>query len=380
MDRPTYSDLFQVARNQLLIANPRLTAVDREGSDANALVASIAAVGDEVSQQVAYVAAASFLDTADGTALDRLVFDRYGLVRKPAAAALGTVQFTSAAGAASTFGIPENTLLTTSDGVQFQTTEPVTFPIGSNGPISAPVRSVLAGATQQVRAGTIIAVVSPIGGAPADLAVTNALATSGAADPETDNELRERARRFFTTVQRGTLAAIEQAARNVPGVRYATAFEDVDQFGAQSGYVSLVVTDQYTDTLATLSVVPPAYEAQSQVLAQQVALAVDQARAAGIYVATLVAQVVLQPVTLRLRVKAGFDSAAVTLQARAVCVQVVNALPPGAVLTVAALESALANVQGLYFVGNEVIVPAATIAPTPLQVLRTNLQLVVTGG
>jgi uncharacterized phage protein gp47/JayE len=380
MDRPTYSDLFQVARNQLLIANPRLTAVDREGSDANALVASIAAVGDEVSQQVAYVAAASFLDTADGTALDRLVFDRYGLVRKPAAAALGTVQFTSAAGAASTFGIPDNTLLTTSDGVQFQTTEPVTFPINSNGPILAPVRSVLAGATQQVRAGTIVAVVSPIGGAPADLAVTNALATSGAADPETDNELRERARRFFTTVQRGTLAAIEQAARNVPGVRYATAFEDVDQFGAQSGYVSLVVTDQYTDTLATLSVVPPAYEAQSQVLAQQVALAVDQARAAGIYVATLVAQVVLQPVTLRLRVKAGFDSAAVTLQARAVCVQVVNALPPGAVLTVAALESALANVQGLYFVGDEVIVPAATIAPTPLQVLRTNLQLVVTGG
>jgi uncharacterized phage protein gp47/JayE len=380
MDRPTYSDLFQVARNQLLIANPRLTAVDREGSDANALVASIAAVGDEVSQQVAYVAAASFLDTAQGTALDRLVFDRYGLVRKPAAAALGTVQFTSAAGAASTFGIPENTLLTTSDGVQFQTTEPVTFPIGSNGPISAPVRSVLAGATQQVRAGTIVAVVSPIGGAPADLAVTNALATSGAADPESDNELRERARRFFTTVQRGTLAAIEQAARSVPGVRYATAFEDVDQFGAQSGYVSLVVTDQYTDTLATLSVVPPAYEAQSQVLAQQVALAVDQARAAGIYVATLVAQVVLQPVTLRLRVKAGYDSAAVALQARAVCVQVVNALPPGAELTVAALESALANVQGLYFVGDEVIVPAATIAPTPLQVLRTNLQLVVTGG
>ena len=380
MDRPTYSDLFQVARNQLLLANPRLTAVDREGSDANALVASIAAVGDEVSQQVAYVAAASFLDTAQGTALDRLVFDRYGLVRKPAAAALGTVQFTSAAGAASTFGIPENTLLTTSDGVQFQTTEPVTFPIGSNGPISAPVRSVLAGATQQVRAGTIVAVVSPIGGAPADLSVTNTLATSGAADPESDNELRERARRFFTTVQRGTLAAIEQAARSVPGVRYATAFEDVDQFGAQSGYVSLVVTDQYTDTLATLSVVPPAYEAQSQVLAQQVALAVDQARAAGIYVATLVAQVVLQPVTLRLRVKAGFDSAAVALQARAVCVQVVNALPPGAELTVTALESALANVQGLYFVGDEVIVPAATIAPTPLQVLRTNLQLVVTGG
>jgi hypothetical protein len=71
-------------------------------------------------------------------------------------------------------------------------------------------------------------------------------------------------------------------------------------------------------------------------------VAVDQARAAGVYVATLVAQVVLQPVTLRLRVKAGFDSAVVALNARAVCVQVVNALAPGAELTVAALENALA--------------------------------------
>jgi uncharacterized phage protein gp47/JayE len=100
MDRPTFSDLFQIARNQVMLANPRLTAVDREGSDVNALVASVAAVGDEVAQQVAYVAAASFLDTANGSALDRLVFDRYGLVRKPAAAALGNVYFTSVAGAA----------------------------------------------------------------------------------------------------------------------------------------------------------------------------------------------------------------------------------------------------------------------------------------
>jgi uncharacterized phage protein gp47/JayE len=332
-----------------------------------------------VAQQVAYVAAASFLDTANGSALDRLVFDRYGLVRKPAAAALGNVYFTSAAGAASTFSIPENTTLTTADGVQFVTTQEAVFSIGSNGPVIVPVRSILAGTTQQVRANTITSVLAPIGGAPSDLAVTNPLATAGATDPETDNELRERARRFFTTVQRGTLAAIEQAARGVPGVRYATAFEDVDQFGIQSGYVSLVVTDQYTDTLATLSTVPPAYEAQSQVLAEQVALAVNQARAAGVYVATLVAQVVLQPVTLRLRVKAGFDSAAVALNARAVCVQVVNALAPGAELTVAALENALATVNGLYFVGDEVILPAATVTPTPLQVLRTNLQLVVTG-
>jgi len=379
VDRPTYADLFSIARNQLLLANPRLTAVDREGSDANALVASIAAVGDEVAQQVAYVAAASFLDTATGLNLDRLVFDRYGLVRKPAAAALGTVQFTSATGAASTFAIPVQTKLVTADGTQFETTQPATFTLGSNGPVTVPVRSVLAGTTQQAGIGEINTLLSPVPGAVNDLAVTNALATAGAADPETDAELRERARRFFTTVQRGTLASIEQAARGVPGVRYAAAFEDVDAYGQQTGYVSLAVTDQYTHTLALLGTVPPAYEAQSQQLAERVALAVDQARAAGIYVATIVAQVVLQPVTLRLRVKAGFDTAVVSLEARAACVQVINALSPGASLTVAALEAAIANVNGLYFVGDEVVLPVATVVPTPLQVIRTNLQLVVAG-
>jgi len=239
------------------------------------------------------------------------------------------------------------------------------------------VRSVLAGTTQQACVGEINTLLSPVPGAVADLAVTNALATAGAADPESDAELRERARRFFTTVQRGTLAAIEQAARGVPGVRYAAAFEDVDAYGQQTGYVSLAVTDQYTDTLANLGTVPPAYETQSQQLAAQVALAVDQARAAGIYVQTVVAQVVLQPVTLRLRVKAGFDTASVSLQARSVCVQTVNALAPGAELTVAALEAALANVNGLYQSTDTVALPVATVVPTPLQVIRTNLQLVV---
>lgn len=379
MDRPTYADLFSIARNQLLQANPRLTAVDREGSDANALVASIAAVGDEVAQQVAYVAAASFLDTATGLNLDRLVFDRYGLVRKPAAAALGTVQFTSATGAASTFGIPVQTKLVTADGTQFETTQPATFTLGSNGPVTVPVRSVLAGTTQQAGIGEINTLLSPVPGGVADLAVTNALATAGAADPETDAELRERARRFFTTVQRGTLASIEQAARGVPGVRYAAAFEDIDAYGQQTGYVSLAVTDQYTDTLALLGTVPFAYQAQSQQLAERVALAVDQARAAGIYVATIVAQVVLQPVTLLLRVKAGFDTQTVSLEARAACVQVVNALAPGALLTVAALNAALANVNGLYQSSDTVTLPVATVVPTPLQVIRTNLQLVVAG-
>jgi hypothetical protein len=60
-----------------------------------------------------------------------------------------------------------------------------------------------------------------------------------------------------------------------------------------------------------------------------------------------------------------------------VCVQTVNALAPGAELTVAALEAALANVNGLFQSTDTVALPVATVVPTPLQVIRTNLQLVV---
>jgi uncharacterized phage protein gp47/JayE len=245
---------------------------------------------------------------------------------------------------------------------------------------SAPIRSVLAGASQQVGANTIVNPLTTIAGAPSNLSITNPLATAGAADPETDAELRDRAQRFFSTVQRGTLTAIEQAARNVPGVRYARAFEDVDNAGRQSGYVSLVITDQYTASLAQLGTVPPTYETQSQQLAVAVTTAVEQARAAGVFVQVIVAQVILQPVTLLLRFQAGVDQEAVAVAARAACVQVINRLAPGETLTVAALQEALSQVPGLQYTGDEVSLPIGDVVPTPLQVLRTNLGLVILGG
>jgi hypothetical protein len=46
---------------------------------------------------------------------------------------------------------------------------------------------------------------------------------------------------------------------------------------------------------------------------------------------------------------------------------------------VAALEAALANVNGLFPSTDTVALPVATVVPTPLQVIRTNLHLVVAG-
>jgi uncharacterized phage protein gp47/JayE len=378
MDRPSFQDLFRIGRDELLARNPRLTAVDREGSDANALVAASAAQAEEVIAQVVAVEAASFLDSATGDDLDRLVFDRYGLVRQPASAALGAVQFSTGAAAAAAFTIPSGTLLQSTDGLQFEATLSVSYPAGSVGPISAPVRSVLAGSSQQAGAGTINRLVAAVAGGPADLAVTNALATAGAADPEPDAQLRDRARRFWSTARRGTLRAIEQAALGVPGVRTATAIEAVDGFGRPARYVYLVISDQYTDQLANLT--PPiSYQTQAQQLANAVSSALEEARPAGIYVQVQVAQVILQPVVLYLAFVAGSDTESLAVQARAAVVGLVNNLAPGQPLLVSAIQAVLTTIPGVLASVSTVGSPAGDVYPGPGQVLRANLSTVAAG-
>lgn len=377
-DFPTFDDLFRVARDEVLVRSGKISrdAVERDGMDANVLVAAAAAAADEVVGQVAELASALFLDSARADALDRLVFDRYGLTRKPAAAALGTVQFTAPSGAPSTFTVPGGTVLGTADGRQYVTTDNVIFPAASSGPVAATVRSVLAGADQNARSGTITSVVGTFPGQPGDLAVTNPFATSGGDDAETDDSLRERARRFFTTVRRGTLGALEEAALGVPGVRTARAFEVVDALGRPARLVQLVVADAFAEQFASYDVVPPRYEVQSQYLSTLVFNALAEVRPAGVFVQVVVASVVLQSVQLALTFSAGVDAQDAALRARAAMVDYVNSLRPGDSFVYEDALRVLASVSGLAPSGNSIVSPAGNVAAKPLQAIRTSLGLV----
>lgn len=379
-DFVTFADLFRICRDEVLSRNAKLSleAVEREGSDANAMLAACAAAGDEVVAQLIDVTAGQFLDSATGQALDRLVFDRYALVRKPAAPALGSVEFSTTAANPSAFSIPIGTALQTADGVQFVTIAGATFPASSVGPVVVAVRSTLAGLNQQAKAGTITSVVSAIAGSPADLAVTNTLATSGADDAEADSALRDRARQFFTTARRGTLAALEQGALAVAGVRRAKAVEVIDVLGRPARLVQLIIADAFTDALVDQQTSPASYQTQSQVLASTVFAGLSDVRAAGVFVQVMVAQVVIQPIVLRLRFAAGADADLAALVARATVVAKVNELRPGATLARADLVEALRGVTGLEVLGDEVASPAGDVIPQALQVIRTSLNLVTT--
>ena len=385
MDFPNFQTLFQLARYEALVRNSSLTrdALDREGSDANILVAAACAAGEEVVAQNIRSYAGLFLDSATGDALDKLLFDRYGLTRKVAAASVGSVSFTTTAPAPVAFTIPAGIQLATTDGLQFETLESELFAAGTTGPVYVAVRSILAGADQQARIGTIVNIISGIQNAPSDLRVTNTLATAGAADRESDAEFRARGRSYFTTVQRGTASSITQAALTVPGVIRANTFELLDSQGRGNYRVACVIADQYTDILANYTAANPAYQAQSQVLSQQVFNVLQDYRPAGVFVSVQVAQVKLVPVGLSLSFRAGVNLDTVALNARAAITNYINNLNPGDALYLTPLIDALRGVDGLIVDGDEISVQTTTtnssdplIYTNPLQVLRTSLALV----
>jgi len=377
VDFPTWDDLFRIARDEALARNAKLTraVIERAGTDTNVMVATGAATGEEVVGQLAEVEASLFLDSAEGRKLDRLVFDRYSLTRKPASQALTSVQFRTTNPAPGAFAIPRGTKLSTPDGREFLTWVAANYPMGGTGPVTVEVRSVLSGADQQVRTGAITSLVTPLTGQPTDLTVSNPVASTGADDEESDEALRDRARRFFTTARRGTLGAVEAGALVVPGVRTAEAFESVDTLGRPARGVELVISDAFTEALVDSN--PTSYQTQSQTLAQVVLAALDDVRAAGIYVQVTVGIVRLQGITLGLRFDAGADVDLAALNARGAVVAYVNGLPPGAPLLVASIIDQLRPIPGLVVTGAEVLSPAGDVIASPLEVIRTALALVV---
>lgn len=388
MDFPTFKDLFRIGRDEVLKRSSLLTraAVDRPGSDLNVDVAASAATADEVVAQLIDVASGVFLSSARGKRLDRLVFDRFGLSRKPAAPGLTSAYFQIVdadgvpAPCPATFTIPAGTMLQSTDGIQYITTGNEIYQYNSLGPVIVACRSVLAGANQQIDKDSLSNILGAVTGQPTSplrLLVNNPRASAGADDVEDDPSLRTRARQFWVNARRGTRAAIQSQALATPGVRTAQAIEVLDGLGRPARYVVLIITDKFTDSLAQYSVVPPTYSQQSLVLTQSVFNSLDDTRCCGIYVQVVVASIVVLPVVLRLSFAAGVNIDQVASNARAAIVNYTNSLAPGQTWVLADAQKALRAVPGLFITGQEIASPAGDVVPKPLQALRTGLSQVL---
>jgi uncharacterized phage protein gp47/JayE len=382
-DLPSFPDLFRIGKTEALVRNRRLSPeeIDRQGSDLNILLAAPAAMADECIGQLAGLRADLFSGTARGDALDRLITDRYpDLIRKQAAPSYGYLTFSYSPAVSSAFTIPDGTVASTADGIQFITVGSAAVATGATS-TRVPIRSVLAGANQKATAGKITNLISTLSGAPTSgMTVSNVTATAGGEDKETDGDYVVRYQKHYLAARRATTGAIEQAVLGVPGIVKATVYENLDTLGRPIGYVQVVVSDSFTEQFLTTSVLPATYATQLASLTTQIQSTLREWRAAGIGVTVTFASVVIQTVRLLLSYVAGADESAVNNIVLARIVQKINTLPPGQSLALEDLRSILRTTSGVFYTGGEVLSPVGDVVVQPQQVLRTSSTFVTIGA
>ncbi len=263
-DLPSREELFQRFRQAALaVPDTKVSAreFDRPGSDLNLLAASGSLMGEEMIRRMAQAVANSFEDTAESNGLDRVVFDRKGIARKPAAPAVGEVELTrltATAGAGTIIGglpgsgPPAPTRIRTNQGIVYFLTENAPFGAAELGPITATIQAELAGIEQEVEDNQAWNFVD----VPFDTTITiaNPDPTAGAADEENDVRYRGRAKNFFPTVRRGTRAAIQFGLDSTPGVDSAAVIETINPVNgfpacSAQGFI-LDVLEQANQTLS----------------------------------------------------------------------------------------------------------------------------------
>lgn len=189
------------------------------GSVARTLLESVGREIAVVEQQLGHVYDSAFLDTAEGSSLDRVVA-LVGVARRPAGVATVQVRFTRAAGSTGRITIPVGTVVSDAEDNRYATAMPLVLEPGE------PSRQVLAAAvsarTAAVAAGAIdrmevrVAGVGPVG---------NDAPAAAAAAPESDEDLRRRARGALAVAARGTVDALRWGILSVPGVKAVSVTE-----------------------------------------------------------------------------------------------------------------------------------------------------------
>lgn len=375
-DLPTREELFRRARAAAIATPGTLVSakeIDREGSDLNLLFAAMSLLGEEIVSRAARALAGCFEDTAEREALDRVVFDRKGISRLPAAPAVGTVSLTRpvATLGAGTIdgGLPGSTptpvRLRTNAGITYTLTQPAVFGALDLGPITCSIQAELAGVSSEVDANQSWSFVDSV--FDPSIVIANAAATAGASDEETDEAYKARAKDFFRTVRRGTLGAIEFGLRSVPGIEAVSVVETITPGGVPALSVQAFVLDSIGRANETLGA--------------RGLLGLLDFRAAGIPVYIVPGT----PLYVDVRLLLSFDSSIVldTAQAasdvRSAIVAALNNQLPGQTLLRSTILAAARTVPGVIVEDTDLLEPAGTLVPPTSDITyRTRSELIQT--
>jgi len=239
---------------------------DSEGSVVRTLAEAFARELAICYQQLRKVYQHGFLDTAEGVALDNVVA-LLGMSRQRAGHLEGLVTFCRPQPAPADIPVPSGTLVSGRGAPVFQTVEDSLLARGEQE-VSVRVRSLEAGG-QAVKAGALNLMPRPIWGVDTVINHADLLLRQSA---ETDDELRERARRLLQETILGTPAAIAQAVRAL-GIAQVKVQEDT----RKPGSIEVVLGDHDID----------------DALLEQARTVVEETRTAGIQVRVLRSQQVV---------------------------------------------------------------------------------------
>ncbi len=370
MGLPTRSDYFSLGREEIIsrsLARPpaqRISreAIDTEGSDVNIILASASGMADEVTRHLAIQCGALYLDSAEGENLDRLVNDRFGtqVQRKQPAPALAVLQFSRPNPSGGAVSLSIGSKVRTERGTEFELTQVLAIPAGSTAPVDIQAQAVVVGTAGNVQPNTITEFVQQP--PDPDLVVTNPQPATGGSDVESDASLRERARDFYRTARRGTLAAIEFGALTVAGIQSATAVEVLDSFGDPVGIVRLFVADVNGQA--------------NTALALAVKNALTAFRAAGILVDVFGSTPRFEDIIFRLRFETGIDTAAAFEEVRFLTVVAVNNLGPNEILPTSLLLEQARRVPGVIVLQDTMVEPVGDVVPVLGEIIKTSADLI----
>ena len=360
-DFPSRLDLYKLARTYVLTRAQKIdpAQVDVAGSDVNLYVGIASVVGYQLVMSLAQNVNSLLLDGAYGDDLDRYGVDRYQLPRKGAAAAVGAVRIYRTNPAAGSGTVPMSTPLQTLNGIEYITSQSVSFGTSDLTAI-VNVRAAVGGKTSQVGANTIRQFSQPQLLWDKTLQVNNDLPTAGGEDTEPDDVYRERIRAFWNTARRGTLSAIQYGALTVPGVVSATVTEAL--VGVQP---ARVVNLRIADSSGVAS----------SALAATVQASLDDYRAAGIAVIVDTSTPQIVTVQLKLTFSASVDSTILSENVRTAVVEYINSLAVGEVLYKSSLFAQLQRYQtsGLIVTQDTIVAPAGDLVPSTGKTLRARL-------
>lgn len=182
---------------------PRLT--DRNPGSVNSIFsAAFAREYTVLHKQMEMVYRSAFVDLAEGSSLEHIAA-LLALTRKDAKFAIGEVLFKRSSPAPGDISLPAGTVISTSQGQNFETTDKRTLRRGQLS-ITVPIRAQVEGPAGRVEANEITTVNRPVFGIEA---VQNEQPTFFATSRETDEELRRRIKGTLEKAGRATLDAIK---------------------------------------------------------------------------------------------------------------------------------------------------------------------------